>query len=184
MAFERVPLPTSMELGVIDSGIEHSHASGEYRTRRKECEEAAARLGVVELRDLTIADLERIARLPEPLNHRARHVVTENARVLAAVTAIRQQDAPGLGRLFLESHASMRDDFHVSLPDIDRLVEIAARTPRVYGARLTGGGFGGAVVMLCERGAAVDATRSAARAYAAGTQHIGQVLVPQQIVAA
>jgi galactokinase len=184
IAFETIPLPASMEFGVIDSGIEHSHASGEYKTRRKECEEAAARLGVVELRDLTIDDLGKIALLPEPLNRRARHVVTENARVLAAVTAIRNQDALGLGTLFLESHVSMRDDFDISLPDIDLLVNIAASTPGVYGARLTGGGFGGAIVMLCEHGAAAEATRSVARAYGGVTRHVGQVLVPQQIIAA
>jgi len=176
--FERLPVPASVELGVIDSGTAHSHASGEYRTRRRECEEAAALLGVIELRDLTIDDLPRIARLPEPLNRRARHVVTENARVLAAVDSIRREDAPALGRLFLQSHASMRDDFHASLPEIDVLVEIAAKTPGVYGARLTGGGFGGAIVMLCERGAAAEAARAAVRAYGAVTQRTGHVLVP------
>jgi galactokinase len=184
ITFDRVPLPASIELGVIDSGIAHSHATGQYRTRRRECEESAGLLEVVELRDLAIDDLQRIALLPEPLNRRARHVVTENARVLAAVTAIRNEDLIGLGRLFLESHASMRDDFDVSMPEIDLLVEIAARTPGVYGARLTGGGFGGAIVLLCEHGAATDATRSAARAYRRMTQRAGQVLVPQQIAAA
>ena len=178
-SFERVPLPGSIELGVIDSGIAHSHATGEYKTRRRECVEAAALLGVAELRDVTIDDLERIERLPEPLNRRARHVVTENARVLAAVDALRQEDPSTLGRLFLESHTSMRDDFDVSLPDIDLLVEIAARTPRSYGARLTGGGFGGSIVMLCELGAAADATRAAARAYGAVSKHVAQVLLPQ-----
>ena len=184
ITFDRVPLPASIELGVIDSGIGHSHATGQYRTRRRECETAAGLLGVVELRDVSIDDLNKIALLPEPLNRRARHVVTENARVLAAVKAIRNEDVIELGKLFLESHASMRDDFDVSLPEIDLLVEIAARTPGVYGARLTGGGFGGAIVVLCEHGSATDATRSAALAYRRMTQRTGQVLVPQQIAAA
>ena len=182
--FQRVPLPASVELGVIDSGIAHSHASGEYRTRRRECEEAATLLGVVELRDLTIDDLDKIALLPEPLNRRARHVVTENSRVIAAVKALRLQDAPALGQLFLQSHASLRDDFHVSLPEIDFLVEIAAQTAGVYGARLTGGGFGGAIVLLCKRGAAARATQAVAQAYGALTQYAGHVLVPQSIHAA
>ena len=176
--FEKVPIPSDVELGVIDSGIAHSHAGGEYRTRRRECEEAATLLGVEKLRDVTPADLSTIARLPEPLNRRARHVVTENARVLLAVEALRRTDAPTLGRLFLESHASMRDDFEVSLPEIDRLVDITASDERVYGARLTGGGFGGAIVMLCQPGTSAEVTSRAQRAYVAATQRDAQVLLP------
>ena len=177
-AFEKVPIPVDIELGVIDSGIAHSHASGEYRTRRKECDDAAALLGVERLRDCTLDDLPKIARLPDPLNRRARHVVTENARVLRAVDALRRGDASSLGRLFLESHHSMRDDFEVSMPDIDRLVEIAASDSRTYGARLTGGGFGGAIVVLCHRGDAVDVTRRTIKAYRLATRCNGQVLIP------
>jgi galactokinase len=178
-AYEKLPLPADIELGVIDSGIAHAHASGEYRTRRRECEDAAARLGVDKLRDVTLGDLPRIERLPEPLNRRARHVVTENARVLAAVDAIRRSDAATLGRLFLESHASMRDDFEVSLPEIDRLVEISAADPRTYGARLTGGGFGGAVVVLCRQGEAADSVRAVVEQYGVRTGCKGQVLIPE-----
>ena len=177
-AFEKVPIPEEIELGVIDSGIAHSHASGEYRTRRRECEEAASMLGVEQLRDVTPDDLSRVSRLPEPLNRRARHVVTENARVLRAVDTLRNGDAATLGRLFLESHASMRDDFEVSLPEIDRLVELAASDSRAYGARLTGGGFGGAIVLLCRRGAAAEATRSVIEAYRVATRCNGRVLIP------
>jgi galactokinase len=177
-SFEKVPIPGDVELGVIDSGIAHSHASGEYRTRRRECDEAATLLSVEKLRDVTPADLASIARLPEPLNRRARHVVTENARVLLAVDALRRKDAPALGRLFLESHASMRDDFEVSLPEIDHLVDITASDERVYGARLTGGGFGGAIVVLCQRGTSAAVTSRAMLAYVAATQHDAQVLLP------
>ncbi|HUP40972.1 MAG TPA: galactokinase [Vicinamibacterales bacterium] len=177
-AFEKVPIPDEIELGVIDSGIAHSHASGEYRTRRHECDEAAALLGVETLRHRTVDDLPQIARLPDPLNRRAQHVVTENARVLRAVDALRRGDAALLGRLFLESHGSMRDDFEVSVPDIDRLVEIAASDSRTYGARLTGGGFGGAIVVLCHRGEALDVTRRTVEAYHRATRRNGQVLIP------
>jgi galactokinase len=177
-AFEKVPLPANVELGIIDSGIAHSHATGDYRTRRSECDEAAAALGVEKLRDVTPDDLPRIALLPDPLNRRARHVVTENARVLLAVDALRRGDAQTLGRLFLESHASMRDDFEVSLPEIDRLVEISASRAGVYGARLTGGGFGGAVVVLCEMGTAFDTTHDVIQSYSAATQCNGEVLLP------
>ena len=150
------------------------------RTRldRASCAARARLLGVEKLREVTPDDLARIARLPEPLNRRARHVVTENARVLEAVEALRRGDANALGQLFLESHASMRDDFEVSLPDIDRLVEITASDPRTYGARLTGGGFGGAIVALCRRGDALDVTARAMRAYRLATQCHGRVLIP------
>src|SRR4029078_12208266 len=97
-------------------------------------------------------DLDRAAALPDPLNRRVRHVVSENQRVLAAANAMKRRDPSTLGALFRESHASMRDDFDVSLPEIDQLVDIADRHPGVLGARLTGGGFGGAVVLLCTSG--------------------------------
>jgi len=178
-AYEKVPIPANVELGVIDSGIAHSHVSGAYRTRREECEKAAAMLGVDKLRDLSTDDLPRIAALPDPLSRRARHVVTENARVLLAVSALRDGDATLLGRLFVESHASMRDDFEVSLPEIDRLIEITTADQRVYGARLTGGGFGGAIVVLCRRGDAASVTAAATQAYRAATHCNGDVLLPQ-----
>ena len=154
LAFRPVTLPADSELAVIDSGITHHHARGEYRTRRAECGRAAELLGVDHLCALTLADLPRVAELPAPLNRRARHVVTENTRVVEAVDAIERSDTVRLGALFLESHASMRDDFEVSLPEIDRIVDIARQVRGVFGARLTGGGFGGAVVMLCDGSAA------------------------------
>jgi galactokinase len=149
---ERIPLPPDGALVVIDSGVRHSHATGDYRVRREECHRAAATLAVATLRDVTVEDLDRVARLPAPLNRRARHVVTENARVLAAAHALRQHDLARVGGLFYASHASMRDDFEVSVPEVDSLVEEAAHVPGVFGARLTGGGFGGSVVVLAERG--------------------------------
>jgi len=177
--FRKIPIPPTVELGVVDSGIAHSHASGDYRTRRRECEEAAAALGVRQLRAVSVEDLPTIEALPEPLNRRARHVVTENARVLAAVEALQSGAAEALGALFLESHASMRDDFEVSLPEIDRLVQLAADDPDAFGARLTGGGFGGAVVILCQPGTARRVTRRTVDTYRAVTQCNGEVLLPK-----
>jgi galactokinase len=168
--YERVPIPPEASLIVIDSGVTHQHASGEYRTRRDECARAAALLGIRELRDASAADLSRIAKLAPPLDRRARHVVTENARVLAAVDALRAGDLPQVGRLFIESHASMRDDFQVSVPAVDALVERAIRTDGIYGARLTGGGFGGAIVGLA-RG---DRARAAADEIADGHNRDGR----------
>ena len=139
LAFERLPLPPSTSLIVIHSGIVHRHAGGEYRTRRGECEDAAQRLAVGKLRDATMAMVAEAA-LPPPLDRRARHVVTEDARVLSARDALRAGDARRFGALMNASHVSMRDDFEVSTPEIDALVAIAQAEPNVFGARLTGGG--------------------------------------------
>ena len=93
-----VPMPAEAELVVLNSGIAHNHSKGDYRTRRAECEEAARRLGVAQLRDLDVPDLPRALELPDPLGRRARHVVTEDARVLAAVRALQAGDLDALGR--------------------------------------------------------------------------------------
>jgi len=178
LAFERVPLPHSIELIAIDSGVPHAHASGEYATRRRESFEAAALLGVSRLRDLDLGALPRIAALPPVLARRARHIVSENQRVLEAVDALRRGDAPRLGALFDASHVSMRDDFETSTPDVDTLVRIGAAHPDVYGARLTGGGFGGAVVMIAKAGRSLDAAAAIARDYAAKTGRHPGVLLP------
>jgi galactokinase len=169
LAYEKVPLPSLADLVVIDSGVTHGHAGGEYRTRRAECERAAAALGVRVLRDLAVTDLDRIASLPAPLAHRARHVVTENARVVATVAGLRAGSLRDAGALLAAGHASLRDDFAVSIPEIDLLVEIASRTGGVHGARLTGGGFGGSVVALVDRDAAAAAGAAIAREYQATT---------------
>ncbi|WP_437284389.1 galactokinase [Sorangium sp. So ce406] len=174
LAFERVPLPAEAELLVVNSGVAHQHASGDYKTRRAECERAAAALGVPQLRDVDAAAEQRIASLPAPLDRRARHVVTENARVLAAVAALRARDLVRLGQLFDASHRSMRDDFEVSVPEIDALVESARAQPDVFGARLTGGGFGGSIVALVKRGSAAKVGRAVVDAYARTPNALGR----------
>ncbi len=180
LQFERIPLPAGAELVVIDSALPHNLATGEYRTRRKECEEAAKRLGVPQLRDLSAADLPRIAQLPTPLDRRARHVVTEDDRVLAAVEAMRRGDLPALGKLLDASHASLRNDYEVSVPDVDRLVEIAREEEAVYGARMTGGGFGGSIVVLARDGAGRQAGERIVRRYRESTGQSGRLLVPEE----
>jgi galactokinase len=149
---ERIPIPPQAEIAVIDSGVRHDHASGGYRKRREECEEAARRLGVRQLRDVSTERLADVEDLPEPLNRRARHVITENARVLEAAGALRHRDLARLGRLFDASHDSLRDDFEVSVPEVDAIVAAARAHSDVFGARLTGGGFGGSVVILGREG--------------------------------
>jgi galactokinase len=152
---------------------------GDYNTRRAECEEAARRLGIPQLRDLSLDDLHRIDRqLPEPLNRRARHVVTEDARVHQAVQALEASDLVLLGQLFAASHASMRDDFDVSVPEVDLLVDLAQADPAVYGARMTGGGFGGSVVMLARRAEGRAAGQRIASAYADRSGQTPTMLVP------
>jgi galactokinase len=178
LAFERVALPETAELIVIDSGVTHSHAAGEYRTRREESFAAAARLGVHVLRDVGIDALPRVAQLPPVLCRRARHVITENQRVYDAVAALRRGDLPALGSLLNASHVSMRDDYEISTPDIDALVAIGQSHADVYGARMTGGGFGGAVVMLARAGRGMAVARAVGHRYDEAAGRRAQVLVP------
>ncbi len=178
LQYEKIPLPAEAELVVIDSGISHSHSAGEYRTRRRECESAAELLGVHQLRDLTPQDLWRLPSLPEPLDRRTRHVITENARVRSAVAALRERDLPRLGKLLYASHESLRNDFEVSIPEIDRLVELASEEPDVFGARITGGGFGGSIVAVARQGTGRKAGERIAARYAENGKRKGTVLVP------
>jgi galactokinase len=173
-----VPVPQAFELVVIASGLVHAHDAGDYRTRRAECEQAVQRLGCRSLRDVTLDELERNRALDPVLRKRARHVISENARVLETVEALQALDRSRLRTLFMASHASMRDDYQVSVAEIDRLVALAEQTPGVIGARLTGGGFGGSVVMLAEREGAADAARSIASSYQQETGRTPRVLLP------
>jgi galactokinase len=175
---ERVSLPPGLGIAVVHSGISHDHSSGEYRVRRRECEEATRALGVSSLRSVTLEDLPRIEALPPPLARRARHVVSENARVLEAVEALRSGALERLGALLAEGHRSLRDDYQVSVPDLDRLVALAAEAPGVFGARLTGGGFGGAIVVAARPDGLRASMERVAERYRAQTGRTASVLVP------
>jgi len=156
LAIRHVPLPETADVVVCDSGVRHALADGAYARCREDCAEAARMLGVTALRDVTAAHLDaELDRLPPPLWRRARHVVSENARVLELVEALARDDLERAGRVMTASHASLRDDFAVSGPEIDRLVVLAAAVPGVHGSRLTGGGFGGCTVSLAAPDAAV-----------------------------
>jgi galactokinase len=178
LEYRRVPLPAQADLVVIHSGVSHGIAGGEYNVRRAQCEAAAAQLGVPQLRDLTQADLARVDQLPDPLNRRARHVLTEDERVLTAVDAIERSDLVALGALFAASHLSMRDDFEVSAPEVDMLVGLAQADPHVYGARMTGGGFGGSVVILTRHGTGREVGQRVAGSYQESSGQTPTVLVP------
>ena len=156
-----VPLGNDVRVLVIDCGVKHDLADGEYAKRRAECGTAARLLGVPALRDVTESQLAAAAAgLPAVAHARARHVVTENARVPAFVAALAARDWPAAGRLMAASHDSLSRDYEVSCPELDQLVAAATATPLVHGCRMTGGGFGGAVVALVD---ARDAERTARR---------------------
>lgn len=172
MTLERrvLPLPAATEIVVLHSGVPRELADTAYNTRRAECESAARSLGVPSLRHVT--DPARAANLPPPLDRRARHVITENNRVLEAVDA----DAARFGALMNDSHASLRDDYEVSIPALDTLVGALQAQPDVLGARLTGAGFGGACVALARAGTGERVRTAALDAYSRAG-YSGSVLV-------
>jgi galactokinase len=136
---------------VIDSRAPHQHAGGEYADRRRTCEAAAKTLGVAALRDVEVADLPAaLAKLDDEVSRkRVRHVVTEDQRVLDTIAVLRDGDVRAVGPLMTASHASMRDDYEITVPEVDTAVE-AALAAGAYGARMTGGGFGGCVLALVD----------------------------------
>lgn len=140
---------------VIDSGVRHRLADGEYATRRRECESAARLLGVASLRDVSLSEWsQRESSLPDPERRRARHVITEHERTVAFVKALESGDWIAAGEKLYGSHASLRTDYEVSCTELDLLVDISRGIDGVFGCRMTGGGFGGCVIAL------VDASRS------------------------
>ena len=148
---ELVPLglaEAGLAILVIDTGVKHSHVTGGYRERRAACERGAAAMGASSLRDLTVDDLPRARRLLDEVTfRRIRHVITENQRVLDTVAVLKAQSASAIGDLLDASHRSMRDDFEISVPELDLAVETAVGAGAL-GARMTGGGFGGAAIAL------------------------------------
>ena len=156
-----------LEVVVIDTGVKHSHATGGYGERRAACERGAQIMGVPALRDLSVGDLERAAGLMDDVTfRRVRHIVTENQRVLDTVQTLRERGPHAIGDLLLASHASMRDDFEISAPELDTAVE-AAMAAGAVGARMTGGGFGGAAIALVARDGVAAVTDAAFAAFAA-----------------
>jgi galactokinase len=137
-----------LSIAVIDTGVSHAHATGGYAERRRSCEEGARLMGVESLRDLSVADLDRAREtLDDVTFRRVRHVVTEDQRVLDTVRTLREEGATAIGELLDASHRSMRDDFEISVPELDLAVETAMATGAL-GARMTGGGFGGSAIAL------------------------------------
>jgi galactokinase len=175
LGYDMLPLPEQVRVVICNSMVKHAVATGEYGDRRDEVEAGQAvlsreRPGIELLRDATLADLEACRDKMSPASFaRCKHIITENARVMAAREALLKGELERFGALMIEAHASMRDDFEASCPEVDALVEIAARQPGCFGARITGGGFGGCTVNVVsvERAEGfVDAVR---REYAVAT---------------
>ncbi|MDE3078369.1 MAG: galactokinase, partial [Chloroflexota bacterium] len=150
---EPVKLPTGLAVVICDSAKPRRLVDSAYNQRRTECMQAARLLGLLSLRDAT-PDMLGAADLPDVLARRARHIIEENARVRTTARALRAGDAVEVGRQMYASHASLRDLFEVSCPELDALVEIAGQLPGCFGARLTGAGFGGCTVNLVDAGIA------------------------------
>jgi len=155
--FKLLPLPGNVSLVICNTMIPHRNASGEYNARRSQCEEgvrlyAANIPGIRALRDVTVDQLARYKQdLPETIFRRCRHVVTENERTKSAGEALESGDLERFGELMYESHRSLRDDYEVSCDELDLMVELASALPGIYGARMTGGGFGGCTINLVHR---------------------------------
>ncbi len=163
-------------LVICNSGVKHALASGEYNQRRTACEEGARLLGVRALRDVDLAQVES---LPAELVPLCRHVVSENARVEDGAAALARGDLHTFGQLMRASHRSLRDDYRVSCQELDLLVDLALGCPGVYGARMTGGGFGGCTVNLVRPEAVDDFQRVLGESYARVVGRAPEVYVCQ-----
>ncbi|MGB9466310.1 MAG: galactokinase [Candidatus Acidiferrum sp.] len=183
LQFELVPIPESVKLVICNTGVKHKLAGGEYNRRREECEVAVRSLakalpGIRALRDVSEGELEQHRELlPQVVYKRARHVVKENARVLDGMEALRAGDLQRFGECMAESHESLRDLYEVSCAELDVMVELANRQPGVYGARMTGGGFGGATISLVDAQLAGTFAESMASAYQKETGIVPTILV-------
>ena len=167
---EHVPWPAGAAIVVLDTGTRRELVESAYNERRAQCEAAAISFGVRALRDVTPEMFaERAHTLDDVVRRRARHVITENARVLAAAEALRAGNLVRVGELMVASHASLQDDFQVSSPALDAMVTCALEAPGCYGARLTGAGFGGCVVALVAEEKTATFTEHVLRCYRAHT---------------
>ena len=176
LQFEFVPIPESVRLVICNTGVKHKLAGGEYNRRREECEEAVRSLakvlpGIRALRDVSREQLEEHrALLSEVAYKRAKHIVTENERVLNGKEALQKGDLRSFGEYMAQSHVSLRDLFEVSCAELDLMVELANGEPGVYGARMTGGGFGGATINLVDARCAAGFAENVAKAYQEKTE--------------
>lgn len=164
------PLPAKTSIVILDTGTRRGLVDSAYNERRRQCEAAARHFGLAALRDIDLATFANRAEELEPLiRRRARHVISENERTLQARDAMLAGDAEALGKLMIASHTSLRDDFEVSSPALDAIVDCANADPSCYGARMTGAGFGGCAVALVRTADAGDFVRRVGAAYQSAT---------------
>ena len=158
LAYEHVPMPPGVELVICDTGVKRALAGSEYNRRREECgagvRTLAGRLpGITALRDVSVAQLHDLGGLLDPVvRKRCTHVVTENERVRRSAGALRERNLSEFGKLMYESHLSLRRDYEVSCPELDLIVDLCAGAEGVFGARMTGAGFGGCAICLTKEG--------------------------------
>lgn len=175
LEYEAAPLPSGVSIVVSDTNKTRGLVDSKYNQRRAECEEAvrllqARRPEITALRDVSVEDFRRLeSLLPEPVRRRARHVVTENERVIDAKLALNDGDIAGFGVLMDESHESLRYDYQVSCRELDALVQAARTVPGVFGSRMTGAGFGGSTVSMVAIGAVEEFKRTVAAKYTEAT---------------
>jgi len=183
LEYELEPLPANVRLVICNTMVRHTLAAGEYNLRREECEAAARYFaermpGVRSLRDVSLADFEKFGgEMPEVVGKRCRHVLSENQRTLRAAGALRTGDLELFGKLMNESHASLRDDFEVSCAELDLMVRLAEQNEGVYGARMTGGGFGGCTINLVDEGRVEDFRNKVSEGYARETGRTPEIYV-------
>lgn len=170
-----LPLPDEVKLVACNTMVKHQLASSEYNARREECEQGVRMLSkhlpnIKSLRDVSIEDLERYgSELPGVVYRRCRHVITENDRVVRGAAALRTGELSTFGQLMSQSHQSLRDDYEVSCKELDLMVEFANEAPGCIGARMTGGGFGGATINLVTSEAVEEFTAKVSQRYAGAT---------------
>jgi galactokinase len=173
--FRAVRLPSTVHLVICNTMVQHKHGSGEYNVRRGECESAVRQLSralpeIRALRDVSLAELDNHrGLLSETVYKRCRHVITENARAVQAATALETGHLEVLREVMADSHRSLRDDYEVSCPELDVMVELASRQPGVFGARMTGGGFGGCTINLVSAAKSGEFRRQVGAEYEAAT---------------
>lgn len=183
LEFRLLPLPDDVLLVICNTMVKHELGSSEYNTRRAECEAGVRHFAsllpnIRALRDVSAADLERFgAGLNELIYKRCRHVITENARVLAAAEALERRDLSQFGELMAESHRSLRDDYEVSCAELNIMVELAGSVEGVYGARMTGGGFGGSTINLVKTEGVTEFKKSVATGYREATGITPEILI-------
>jgi galactokinase len=189
LSLRAVPLPADAAVLIVHSHVQRGLVDSHYNLRREQCQAAATALGLPSLRDLSAAHLAAEAgRLDDTVRRRAQHVVSENARTLQAAEAFEHGDLPALGRLMAESHRSMRDDFEITVPAIDRLVEILqSAIGDAGGARMTGGGFGGCAVAVLPAQRVPEVVEAVERHYRspegrAGTVHVTSAVDGAQVM--